>query len=413
MKLRHYLSIVLALAVVAGVVGSVYLRDSGELGAMEVVKSSAKGVVEIHRGNEVIDVGSQPVSLEPQDVVVTNGKGLAELNLENESRSVRLQRNTRLRIRSSTVVEAQQGSILAEASNAPMEVLFDDVSTRFSSARFRLDRGFGTARAASFDGRVRLQSAGEPRVELTRLMQVEVAAGDLPTSAVPYRLKVSDAWDNEFLGDVVDLTRDLDPLVTGFARQLGNERPSLAYFAGLTTDDVSFMKKYLSRSVTDLLIAFTIADNDPDASFKETFKWAFRYLDDGASYGVAATLLDVEPNALVAQLEGLIVDSGVVAADGGAGGDASLVFGAPDASTSSSDSASTTTETESVSGGVEGESNEDVSDCSDVIDCGVQDVEDELPPGPGPGPSEEEDPPTNSLPGGDDGGLLNGDLLNK
>jgi hypothetical protein len=199
----------------------------------------------------------------------------------------------------------------------------------------------------------------------------------------------------------------------GFARQIGNDRPGLDYFSALTNADVSFMKRYLSRSVSDLLVAFTIAENDPNSSFKESFIEAIGYLDSGASYGVAATLLEAQAKRLVAQLNGLIVGTGAVASDGGAG-DASFTVGASGPGSGSAPGEGTENEgtTTTVSGGVEGESNGDVDDCSDIVDCGVQDVEDELPPGPGPGPGEEEDPPdSGALPGNDDGGgLLDGGL---
>ncbi|MBW3594691.1 MAG: FecR family protein, partial [Actinobacteria bacterium] len=260
MRLRHYLSILLAFAVVAGVVGTVYLRDSSEFGDMEVV--ALVGDVEIHRGNSVIAVGSSPESLEPQDVVVTGRDGLAKLKLE-DNRTISLQTKTRLRIRSTDAVEPQSGSILAVANGAPTEVLFDDVSARFSTAMFRVDRGFGSARAATLDGRARLESRGEPRIDLAQLMQVEVAAGDLPQKSVPYRLNLRDEWDREYLASVVELTEDLDLLATGFARQVGNSRPGLSYFSELAGANVNFMKPYLSRPVADLLVGFTIADNDP------------------------------------------------------------------------------------------------------------------------------------------------------
>lgn len=408
MRFRHYLSIMLAFAVVAGVAGTVFLRASDELGAMEVM--AIAGGVEIHRGNSVIPVGSSPESLDPQDVVVTDGKGFARLELE-EGRKVLLQTKTRLRIRSTDAVEPQEGSILATADDAPTSVLFDDVTARFSSATFRLDRGFGSARAASYAGPVHLQSRGEPRLELTKLMQVEVAAGDLPERAVPYRLSMRDVWDDRFLHDVVTLTRDLDLLANGFARQVVDSRPGLDYFSGIARSNVKFMKPYLSRPVADLLVAFTIADNDPDASLESSFESAFEYLDEGASYGVAATLLDVNPKALVAQLEQMIVDTGAVAADGGAG-EASFVLG----SGASSDGSGTTDDQDgsgdqTVSGNVEGGDTGEVPDCSNVVDCGVKDIQDEIPPGPGPSePEEEEDPPdTSPITGG--GSLLDGGLL--
>jgi hypothetical protein len=398
---RHYLAVLLALAALAAVAVGVYFNDSNEFGAM-TLRKIGDGQVEIHRGNEVIEVDEGDEALEPQDLIVTGSDGDAVLQLE-EGRKVHLARKSRLRIRSTTIVEAQQGSVLATA-NAPMQVVFDDVSARFSSAQFRLDRGFGSARAASYEGSVLLESPGEPRLKLERLFQVDVAAGDLPETSVPYRLSAKDLWDNEHLGEVVALTEDLDLLATGFERQVGSTRPGLDYFSDLSSGNVSFMRPYLSRPVTDLLVAFTIAENSP-GSPSGSFKEAFDYMDEGASYGVAATILRAKSDNMVAQLEDLIVGTGAVAGDGGVG-DAS--FGGDDgsattAAASGGDDPGTEGDGETVSGEVGGETDENVEDCSGVVTCGVDEVQDELPPGPNSGSEEEEDP-EDVVPGGSGGG---------
>lgn len=418
MTFRHYLAVLLALAALAVVAVGVYFGDSNDFGAM-TLRKIGDGTVEIRRGNEVIQVGDGDEALQPQDVIVTGGDGLAELQLETDN-FVTLANKSRLRIRSTKVVEAQQGSVLADAKS-PMQVLFDDVTARLSSAKFRLDRGFGSARAASLRGSVLLESPGEPRLELDRLFQVDVAAGDLPETSVPYRLSLRDQWDKVHLAEVVRLTQDLDLLANGFARQVGSSRPGLDYFSDLSASNVSFMRSYLSRPVDDLLVAFTIAENTPSSSLKSSFQKAFDYFDDGASYGVAATILDAKSEPLVAQLERLIVGTGAVAADGGAG-EASFgegeIGGASDGSGDTGSPIAAGDE-ETVSGGVGGDANENVDDCSDVVSCGVQDVQDELPPGPNSPPEEDEDPPApvpntgGSGEGGEGGGgLLDGGLLN-
>ena len=204
---RHYLAVLLGLAALAAVAVGAFFNDSNEFGAM-TLRKIGDGRVEIHRGNEVIEVDEGDEALEPQDLIVTGSDGDAVLKLE-EGRTVHLARKSRLRIRSTTIVEAQQGSVLATA-DAPMQILFDDVTARLSSAQFRLDRGFGSARAASYRGSVLLESPGEPRIKLDRLFQVDVAAGDLPETSVPYRLSLRDTWDKQHLSEVVELTQNLD-----------------------------------------------------------------------------------------------------------------------------------------------------------------------------------------------------------
>ena len=412
MKLRHYLSILLALAAVAVVAGQSYFLNSDALGAMEV-QNNGDGRVVIHRADETIVVGESPESLEAGDVVVT-AAGKAKLLLE-DNQKVLLGRKTRLRIRSGDAVEVQQGALLAFADGARTQVSFDDVTARFSSATFRLDRGFGSARAAAYEGRVAMESPGEMRLPLTRLLQVNVAAGDLPERSAPYRLDPSDEWDIEYLRSVVLLTQDLDGLVKGFNRQVGAARPGLEYFADLAGRDVGFMRRYMSRPVGDLLVAFTIALNNNEGSVKDSFERALAYLDGGASYGVAASLLNARSSALLAQLEELIVDTGAVAADGGTG---EVSFGesttfAGDGSQDDGNQTVASGETETVSGGVDGETNESIQDCANLVDCEVQDVQDEIPPGPAPEPEGEEPPEDEGLlPGNDDdGGLLGTGLL--
>lgn len=367
------------------VVGGACAGDSEGLDAMSIQKLSASGRVEIHRGNETILVEDGEESLEPQDVIQTDGDATARLRLEG-NRTVTLARDTRVLVRSTTGVEGQSGSLLAIAKGESTQVFFDDVTARFSSAKFRLDSGVGSARAASYSGNVQLVSPGEARVTLARLRQVDVAAGDLPEKVNPYRVDPSDPWDQEQLEDVVALTQELELLARGFSRQIGSSRPGAEYFSSLTSRNVGFVKDYLNRRVTDLLVAFSIAMNDPGRSLESSFEKVFGYLDDGAQYGVAATIMGVSGRPVVAQLEGLIVDTGAVASNGGggtasfalgsaAGGSATGSDGNDDTSTSASGSGDT------VSGGVGGETQDEVNDCANTVDCTLDDVQD-IPPGP-------------------------------
>jgi hypothetical protein len=411
MTARHWIAVALGVAVVGMNACS---SGPGDLGRMEVKRD--RGKVQILRGNEVIDVG-EVASLEPQDVVVTGATGLAHLNLETSDQKVSLAPGSRLRIRSTTSVEGQQGSILATASGAPMKVLFDGVTSSFNNARFRLDRGFGSARAAAYEGQIELESPGQQRVQLNRLWQADVAAGDLPERASPYRIDTGDEWDQDYLGSVVTLTQDLTLLAKGFDRQLSGSRPTLDYFSSISEGQkIGFLSDYLGRRPADLLVAFTIASNDGDLNFASSFQEAFDYFDLGAQWGVAAGIMRVPAHPLLAQLEDLIVGTGVVASNGtGGAGGTTFAFGSGGTSGgpgSGTDTGTTGGGDQSVRGGVGGTTDNQVQDCADFADCTVQDVQKELPPGPGPapgpGPNPGITPPGNGGSNTGGGGLTDG-----
>jgi len=79
------------------------------------------------------------------------------------------------------------------------------------------------------------------------------------------------------------------------------------------------MRPYIaSRSIPNLLIGFTVAFQS-GAPLRSAFDDAFDLFDQGASWGVTATIMQVKPDPLVAQLEEIIVNTGAVA-ETGAGG---------------------------------------------------------------------------------------------
>ena len=385
MTVRYWLAIVLAFFVL---VGNACFSGGDELGDMMV--RAIAGQVEIHRGNEVIEVDGDE-SLEPQDVVVTRRGGLARVNLEND-RAVMLQRGSRVRIRSVSTVEGQKGSLLAIAKSSSMNVSFDGVRSTLSDAIFRLDRGFGSSRAASYAGTVDLEAPGQSPLSLNALFEVNVASGDLPDMTRPYALDEHDAWDADYLEAVVDLTQELDLLAEGFSRQLGGSRPGVGYFSSLVgRSDLGFMRSYLSRSPAELLVAFSIATNDAHRPLHDSFKKAFSLRDQGARWGVAATILDVRTNPLVAQLERLIIGTGVAVADGGGPADFTLgAPAAPDDAVAVDDVdddtgqviVGSTDDDDPRGGGGQSDPPEEPDDCADFASCTVEDIEDEIPPGP-------------------------------
>ena len=391
MSIRNSIVALVALFVLSGVACS---SGDSELGAMTV--RPLAGVVEIHRGNEVISV-TDDESLEPQDVVVTGKRGLAQLELEDEN-TITMVKNSEMRIRSTSTVEGQKGTLIAGGSS--MKVLFDGVESHLADAVFRLDQSFGSARAASYSGTVHLSAPGEAGIVLDTLYEVDVAAGDLPDRPSPYDLDLQDALDKEYLAEVIALVDDLD--LKGFSRQLGGTRPSLADFSDLAgTSRIGFMRSYLRRAPADLIVAFLIAANDPKLSLKQSFIRAFRLRDAGAQWAVAATIMEVETNPLLAQLDRLILGTSVVADGTGASADFTFAStddgpssGGTDPGGSDDDPGETITGGTGGTGDADGDGGSgdgDSDDCTGTVDCAVEDIEDEVPPGPGPDPEPEPD----------------------
>ena len=397
----------LALSLAAVVLAGVACSSDQALADMEL--RALSGVVNVLRDGETINVEGA-VELQPGDVILTKDGGFAKFALEGgaDARQGQMQGNSRVLVRSGSAVEAEEGLLLLQVTE-PTRALVEGVTARSSDGVFRIDRGFGSVRTGVYKGSVELDAPGQADLAVSTLYQATLVAGDLPSQTRPYRLDEEDAWDKVLLEEVVALEEDLATLARGLSTQLGRQRPGLDYFRALIDGgNVTFMRSYLKRKPADLLIGFTVA-RIADGSLERAFKAAFDLYDQGARWGVAAKILDVEPRPIVAQLERLILGTGVVAADG-SGNTAEFTVAAADASESgaaidgaaappSSSSSSSTTETQEPNDPNDpNEPNnppekppEDPDECSDTASCAVEDVEDQLPgPQPSPSPTEEQ-----------------------
>ena len=395
------LTIFLAFALIGGLA----CADEQALSDMEL--EVVKGVVNVLRDGEVIPVDGN-FGLKPGDVIETKQGTVAKFALEGgaDERRGELQGTSKVLIRSTTSLEAQEGEVLM-AVEQPTTVMSDSVTARTAGGTFRIDRGFGSDRAGVYRGVLDLDAPGQPRLRVKTLHQATMVAGDLPSRARPYRLDQSDPWDIQILDEVVTLEQELKVLARGLTPQLRGERPDLDYFEALIGGgDVSFMRRYLQRKPVDLLIGFTIARNAP-LRLEEGFEDAFRLYDQGARWGVAATIMKVEPRPVVAQLRTLILGTGVVAADGsGSEADFSVAAAAATETGGSTAVASTggsaPTQTNTTGGNEPPEQNggneppeeepepeESPDECSNSTECTVNDILGQR-PSPSPSPSSEE-----------------------
>jgi len=400
------LSILLTLCIAAAGVAFLAANRRGDIPEMTV--RALDGTVTLVRDGEELTVDGDE-SLEPGDLIDT-GTGTAELRLRGD-RKAWLQHSTEVAVIDEMSLNGLAGNLRARAAEEEIVVQFDGIEAHATDAHFRIDQGIGSARAASYDGDVRLSKPGEPRLTVGRLFEAEVPAADLPTEPRPYRFDTKDEWDADILESVIDLDERLTQLGSGLASQLGNQRPGLDYFGALADRKVAFMKGYLKRSTDDLLIGFTVARNSAHKSLARSFRAAMSYRDDGGRWGIVASIMEAKQKALVADLQSVIVATGA----GGGGGAA-----VPEFSVATASEAADTTisgpgggalgstggpgDGDGGGGGGNGDGG-GVQDC-DTIDCAVKDVQDQL-PDPDPTPT---DPPDDD---DDDGNPLTSGIIDK
>jgi hypothetical protein len=388
----------LALIVVLLAAGACSRPDA--LSGMQLRRDGG-GDVHVLRDGKSISVGST-IEIEPGDIIETEKGARATFALEGgeDDRKATLQPDTRVVVASPTEFEVEAGHALVEVK-ATTTTQFDDVTASTSSASYRIDRDFGSTRLGVYVGGVGLDATGQVPLDVNSYFQATVVAGDLPSVAIPYQLRLQDAWDQSLLKEQVTLEGDLEQLGQGLENQLGlQQRVPLDYFSELAGGKpVGFMKEYLKRKPTDLLIGFTIARN-ASGSLEDAFTDAFGYFDDGAKWSIASAILDVKSKPILASLESLLVATGVIAADGGTtGGQAEFSVATAEAANNgqpSADSPNTASEQPTGSdpgsdpGGEDPPPNKPDKDppqeCSSSAECGVQDVMDQI-PGPSPSPT--------------------------
>lgn len=375
--------------------------EGGELSPMTLKRTSKEGRIEVTRGNDTFSVRDE-TPIEPGDVVKTDGAATGLLRLEGERR-IAIDVLSQTRIVGEDSVDSQRGSLLVKAEESVM-VRFGEAEASATDADFRIDRGYASTRAGTYSGSIALSAPGQTTRDVGTLFQSTVVANNIQERR-PYRLDPRDEWDVTQLGDIVALDQELDRLSGALTSSLGKSRPGLRYFTELAGDNVGFMKPFLSRRPADLLIGFTIAENAPDHSLRKGFLDAFELFDDGAVWGVAAGIMDVKPRPLVADLDEVILGTGIVA--GGTGDTAEFSVAAASESDIGSDSGSTSgpvppiatggsTDTADTDGAgpSDGDGDEkepktepEPDDCGNDVECALQDNGVTPPPPPQPTPS--------------------------
>ena len=404
------ISIPLALCLFAGV--ACWPFDGEQALAAMSLRKQGEGKVEIVRGTDAIEVGGEDVPVEPGDLIRAYKGALATVALEGDriaslggASATAGGVQGQMRIIDTTSVEAETGTVVAEAGEA-MDVVFGDAVASSDDGVFRIDRRSGSARAAAYSGTALLSAPGEANILLERLMESPATASDLRPPQ-PYQLNPDDPFDEQRLGEVITLEQKLGQLSAGLAFQIGRQKPNLAYFAELGDgEDVSPLKPHLKqRSTIDLLLGFTIATTTEDYPFGRAVNDAFEYRDQGGTWGVIASILRSSPRLLVADLTDIAVSTGTVAA--GTGEDPQFTVAAAEAADDGgtnepidrdpgdNDPNPPDDDNDPGNGGNDpgGDDDEEAEDCGGGPECDAEEIRDRLLPSPGPSPTDFRDGP--------------------
>ncbi|MFP5297936.1 MAG: hypothetical protein ACLGHL_02985, partial [Actinomycetota bacterium] len=169
----------------------------GQIGQMEI--RELRGDVVLMRGEETVPVDGS-VAIKPGDTIKSvDGRAAAELRLAGE-RHAWLAGKAAVTIVDEQTMTVDSGSLKAGSSNGDDLILqLGDIEIRPANgdALYRVDQGFGFARAASYSGSISLSRPGERPLELDRLFEASVAGGQLPLSTKPYRYDAGDEWDRQ------------------------------------------------------------------------------------------------------------------------------------------------------------------------------------------------------------------------
>jgi hypothetical protein len=141
---------------------------------------------------------------------------------------------------------------------------------------------------------VTVASAGR-RIEAPALRQVDLAApGLLPARPLPLAVSASDEWDRRFLGDAIDLGRDLQQQSAGFSAQLSatgttadDYRRLLPGLDSVDTFDDTLLRTGLAAP-GERLVGAAIALHGTRGAFADRWHAAMSFRSDGADWGLVA-----------------------------------------------------------------------------------------------------------------------------
>lgn len=300
---RRALVVALAVAALAPVGCSKNQPAEGEA-RLEV---DGQAIVERRDGAE--EVVEDNTNLRPGDRVELN-EGFGRLVLRD---GVRLElragigdaANTMVRMGTTPVLEA--GDLLV---TAPRSARLAAAGTTMvvEQGAAQVSRVLGMA-VATYDGDVRLDSAGIRRdVPALREMRVP-ALGRPPAQARPLDYSAGDPWDRRFLGEAIELGRTLQALANGYTQNLRSGEGRTPGFFRLVlpglSDETAFDASLidLAKPPGETLVGAAITELGRRGGFVDRWRSVFGFRDQGAEWGLVALDQGVAGTPLLGAIE--------------------------------------------------------------------------------------------------------------
>ena len=290
---------------VAGLVG-VALAATGcstaHLGAGDA-RLAATGVVQVSRHGGAWRTARGGVLHFGDRVRVVHGS--ARLTLAGQ-RVLELRDRSRVEVRPAPLLLA--GDLLVVVPQGRLGIAADPVVATVSSGAARLSRGLAFS-AGVYAGSVSVESAGQS-LAVPALRQADVpAVGLVPSRPVPLIYRDSDMWDRRFLGDWIDLGRDLESSSRGLTGELpAGDRPSTVFYRRLVPglrSQPAFTPGLLGRGHDpgETVVGAAITVTGRRGVFAQRWDGVFGFRDEGAAWGLVALDQLADRNALLAQIE--------------------------------------------------------------------------------------------------------------
>lgn len=275
--------------------------------------------------------------------------GTAMLSL-GSGRELELRKGTVVRLAVRTAATGQpesrgelvSGDVLVLSTGDAATVLAGDSTIQVTGAA-KVSKDLAVV-AAVYQGAAGVESAGRP-VSVPALRQVTVPAPGLPSRPTPLAFSPSDAWDQRYLGDAIDLGNQLAARSKGFSAQLTPGTATAAFFRqilpGLASQpfDDSLAASAV-RAPGETLVGAAITLEGAKGEFPDRWASVFGFHDDGAPWGLVALDQGVGRSPLLSAIDAAIARvpglGGASTAAASGGGSAAASPGRPSTAGNSS-----------------------------------------------------------------------------
>jgi len=194
------------------------------------------------------------------------------------------------RLRMGDVPELEAGDLLVSApGRTVVESAGTVVQVRSGAAKVSRDLGAGVA---VYDAEVMLDSAGQ-EVAVPALRQVQIPSLGRAQPERPFRYDDLDPWDRRYLGDAIELGRNLEQMASSYTNTLRpGEGRTPGFFRlvlpGLQDEPTLGDLIDIARPPGETLVGAAITDLGRRGDFRTRWASVFGFRDEGAEWGLVA-----------------------------------------------------------------------------------------------------------------------------